>query len=321
MILLNHFLWQGITEESISSSLFNFLVPFVACGVNLFFLISGWFQVKCNFKSIFKLLITIFLFICVNHIISIPFVEDDVFHKFYQHVLFPISMSPYWFIKVYLALIITSPILNYGLNNMNIVTLRRFVVLFIFFTTYSCAIGGNLSNQRGFSYLQGCMMYCLGYYLKRDCNLFVQIKKRWIFLVFLSLQLISALGLSMFRYFGIFATYNSIFIILASVALFLFFTKLNTQSNVINTIAAASLGCYLLQDGYFGWQFLYKWLHNVFLSANVWYIKVSIYVGVFIGIWIVSLILSPLVKLIANSLTKFMQKIVPNRWIELFNVS
>lgn len=321
MVLLSHFLWFGITEKSIPDKIFYFFVPIVACGVNLFFMISGWFKIQCSFRSIVKLVVTIFLFVLVNHLLVIPFVSIDVFDKFYRHILFPISYSPYWFIKVYLFLIITAPLINAGLDSMATAVLRKFMILFILFNVYSCALGGNICNENGFSYMQGCLMYCLGYYLKRDYMLFLPVSKNMSIILFTLIILVCGLGSAFLKFLGIFTTYNSIALIAASVALFIAFTKIRLQSKLVNTLAAASLGCYLLQDGYFGWQFMYNWMHEVFLSSDTLVSKFAIYTAVFFGTWIVSLVVSPIVKYIAIRVTLVLDQIVPERIINVANIN
>lgn len=320
MVLLSHFLWFGITNKSIPEKTFNFFVPIVACGVNLFFMISGWFTIRCSFKSIMKLILTILMFVLINRLISIPFTNINVFNQIGKVFAFPISSSSYWFIKVYLFLIITAPILNIGLENMPLKTLRKFVIIFLLFNVYSCAIGSNLCNERGFSYMQGFLMYTLGYYLKKDYNLYIRISVKMAFLLFGIIMIVCTIGTSELNLWAIFTLYNSIFLILASFVLFIGFTKIKIQNNAINYMASASLGCYLLQDGYFGWHYMYDYMHQVFISDNYILIKISIYFFIFLGTWIVSLIISPIIKYIVNCIINLLQSVFPNRFIKLFDL-
>lgn len=318
MVLLHHFLFHSICKGSNPSGIFMLIMPFVACGVNLFFMISGWFKIRCSFKSIFILIFTIFSFVLINHLVAIPFVEKDTFYKFYLHIAFPISRSPYWFIKVYLALIITSPLLNRGLDNLTTPMLRRLILLFILFNVYSCSIGGNQCNSNGFSYMQGVIMYCLGYYLHRDTITLSVSKYHWL-IAYLILQTISGIGMVFTGIYSIFALYNSILLIAASAALFMFFAQLKFTSKIINYIAGTALGCYLLQDGYFGWNFLYGWMHGIWTSPMSLLLKSLIYALIFASFWIVSLIISPIIKKCANLSCSYIVRILPPRLINFFN--
>lgn len=318
MIVLSHFLWFGVTEESIPLAIFYFIVPFLACGVNLFFMISGWFQIRCSFRSIFKLAITLLLFAFFNRLITFPFVDINTWNGIFKVMFFPISDSSYWFIKVYLFLIITSPLINLGISQMSLSALRRFMALFVFFTVYSCGIGGNICNTN-FCYLQGALMYCLGYYLKRDYALFSFVSKTKAIAAAIILLTICGTGSATVRILGIFATYNSIMIIAASVIIFYIFTKMKLQSRAVNLVASSALGCYLLQDGYFGWHFMYDWMHKIFISDNPLIIRLFIYSCVFIGIWMVSLAVSPIFNSISIKLTNMLENCLPTRIVSLFN--
>ena len=140
-------------------------------------------------------------------------------------------------------------------------------------------------------------------------------------ILFALIILVSGLGLAYFRVFGIFATNNSIFMIAASIVLFMMFTKIRLQSRGVNTLAAASLECYLLQDGYFGWQFMYDWMHEVFISSDTVLAKLAIYVAVFLGTWLVSLVVSPIVRYIAIKVSSALEYILPEKIVYVANVN
>lgn len=310
-VLCNHFLFFVVRQGTIAKEVFDFCAPMVSFGVNLFFMISGWFLIRFSFRSIIKFAITILLFVLVNHLIAFPIVGGECFDKFYLHVLFPISHSPYWFIKVYLLLIVVAPVLNAGLRSLPIGLLRVFIATFVLFTVYSCAIGGNIVNENGLNFTHGFLMYCIGYYLRRDYNLFKGLNQSRRLMIVLTLALTATIGACLTHVWGLFVTYPSAFNILFSTALFLLFAGMDFHSKAVNHIATAALGCYLLQDGYFGWHFLYDRMHEMFIASYSPLFKIGVFVGVFVSIWIVSILISPIIKVIADRTARFIGKITP----------
>lgn len=119
---------HSILYANLSSTIY----PVLEIGVNLFFMISGYFGVKLSLQSILKLAFIIFLFTIVNYLICLPFNIYPTLEDIFLNVLFPISKANYWFISVYLRIIMVSPLINMGLNGLDRNKLRSFIVVFTF---------------------------------------------------------------------------------------------------------------------------------------------------------------------------------------------
>lgn len=244
MIIVYHFIVHAIAPPQQIPSRFLPVMPLLTGGTNLFFLISGYFLIRVSIKSIFTLVFTVILFTIVNYLISIPFIEIN-WLSFAKYLLFPISHTRYWFIQVYLFLMLTSPVLNAGLQSMSLNALRIYAVIIVIFTAYSCGLGGNMANT-SHSYLQGMVMYSLGYYIHKDTYLTSLYSKRILFILFLSISTVAGLILYYTRLEGLCSTYNSISIILSSSILMILFSKMKIKSHTINRFGSAALGCYLI---------------------------------------------------------------------------
>lgn len=254
MILIHHFMIHGIKPENIPYNLFHGLNSFVYCGVNIFFLLSGYFTIRYSFKGLLKLVLTILFFGVINMLLLTSVGEMPELKRWIVTLIFPLTNSPYWFISVYLFLYITAPILNAGLNNMSRPSLRNTLIILILTLFYSNSDFGCAS------YLHGMYIYCIGYYIGKYKPL-MNIANGWWLAGFFILTGISS-GLdwsfaSLGHTIDYFTTYKNIFILLGAVMLLLYFRKLSFNSRIINSIATASLGCYLLQDGFFGYRWLY----------------------------------------------------------------
>ena len=290
MIMIHHFIHHALHLSLVHPIIYKLVTPFFFCGVNLFFLISGWFGIKCSLKSIWNLCFIVLAFSVVNFLLCLaagcPVSGDTWLNEF----LFPVSFSHYWFLKVYLALIIVAPLVNKGLDSLTVPQLRWLMAALTIFNIYSCPFGHNLTNADGYSFMQGLFMYTVARYLTLDKTLLQWLRNRPA-LLFYFLFLIVDAGLSLrWNMEGIHA-YNSVFVVGASLSLFVYLSSQPINSNAINYIATGALGCYLLQDGIFGEKFFYPFIGECLGGKNVFVITAA-FILLITVFWIVSLGLS-----------------------------
>lgn len=306
MILVGHFIGHGIglyppQEENATYDILRHLVfPYCACGVNLFFMISGFFRIKTNTRSIFNFILTMLFWGIVNMVLLVLIGHEITIKNILFEIFFPISNSPYWFMQVYFLLMICAPLINVGIDNMALNDYRKFMVIFTVVTVYSCGIGHNIANTNGATFLQAVYMYCLAALIRRDNAIFVKFKAGYYLIAYFIIVSIGAIGLYTTHILS-FTSYNSVINILAATALFLFFCKLQFHNKIINSISTATLGCYLLQDGLFGIYYLYGWCHQIYLD-NFISIVAMYFLLLFLSIWCISWVLSKICKNLSNAL-------------------
>lgn len=103
-------------------------------GVNLFFLIMGYFMINGNFKI--KKLILIIAQVFFYHLITIilgnyiGIYEISNFRSLFA-TFFPITSNFYWYITVYILLYIFSPYITILCRNMTKATYQRFLVMLL----------------------------------------------------------------------------------------------------------------------------------------------------------------------------------------------
>lgn len=301
MIMMHHFLSHALKFHTDHPEIYNIINPFVYGGVNLFFLISGYFLIKFNIKSLLKLLMSIIFvrFIClaICGYVGAPVSIMD----FIKTILLPISWSRYWFLQVYLAILLVSPIINAGLQSLSLKQMRGLVVTLSLFITYSCWGARNSFDSMGYSFGHGLFLYFIGYYIALEEKSWSNIKAIHFFI---SATIILS-GISILNHTfetGWFMQYNSPLMIIAMVFLFVGFSKLNFSSIVINSLGATSLVVYLIHDGEFGEKFLYDWLHTVSTSTVSVTEKALVFAVVFLGIWIAAWTLTKLFNLIWSNI-------------------
>lgn len=294
MIVIGHFIFHGITQREMSRFLYVLIYMYCSVGVNLFFLISGYFRIRTTVKSIARLVFTVLFFDCVNYLLLYFTAGPEALSDWIPVMFFPISRSPYWFLQVYLFMIICSPLINRGIDGMTLPKLRAFMLILSLFTFYSCGFGGNTSNSNGYTFLQGVYMYCMAAYLKRDNRLMSRLKgAKCVVVAFVMLTL----GALMYYYFNkqSLTLYNGLINIVSATLIFIYFVNLDIKSRTVNIIASGALGCYLLQDGLFGHRYLYATINSVFTTESL-YFSLAYLTALFISFWGLSLLLTMIVR-------------------------
>lgn len=285
MVVLHHFIVHAIKLNEHENTLYLAINPFFYAGVDIFFLISGYFLIKLNIKSLLKYVFMVGFFVFTGYLLS-AYLTHEPIPYFIKRLCFPITLSGNWFLAVYLGLLIISPILNMGLKSLSDKSLFKVMAVYSMFTAYSCFIGRNMVNSDGYGFGQGVYLYCLGYFISRNVHFLSKFSsKTYLALAFFTLVVMSVLG-AVYKN-GIFWHYNSPLMIATAALMLIGFSRYNYSSKVINSIAAASVGVYILQDGYFGNHFLYNWLNGVWYSSQGLY-RISIFAMVFIAYWIVA---------------------------------
>ena len=321
MIVILHFLNHGIKSENFTDGLFYLVDPFFLIGVNLFFLISGYFQVKYSLKSILRLYFILLFFGLINQLLLLQFTGSCSTKELIRLFLFPISSSQYWFIAVYLILLIISPILNYFIKNLSIAQYQKFLIVFSFVIFYNCGIGYNYANHYGYSLLQCVYLYFVASFFRLNKDYL----KNWNKYSFLMIYIIATLANCICSYYTpttpYFRKYDGIFVLISSFALFIFFTRIKFQSRIINSIATAALGCYLLQDGSFGTGYFYSYMTDIYLNAPGLSDILLKFSSIFIGFWILSWLLTKIENLWSVPLIDFIYYHTPQKIKSLFNLN
>lgn len=311
MIIIHHFLVHVLYVGKSDIGLYRLFDPIFIYGVNLFFLISGYFRINLSVKSLIKIVGLIFIFRVVSTTMFITWGGAVSFSDIVKLILFPISKSDYWFIEVYLGLMVISPFLNKGLEAMWQRQLRSLMILFSVFIVYSCGLGHNDCNAIGYDLCQAIYLYCFAYWLKKGGVFLQRFSKNHFLWAFIVITLVCCMGFYFTGFFSI-SAYNSIFVISGSACLFLYFTRLTFQNKAVNKIATAALGCYLLQDGIWGGQ-IYKWLQYFVGAGYHPALQVAVFAACFVAFWILSYFLT----IAANWLIKQFIGWMPKRLMEI----
>ena len=271
--------------------------------VNLYVLISGYFSIKTKFRlsKVLQIWLQVVFYTVVLFGVSVatksqPFSFTELLQRF-----LPISGNQYWFVTTWLALHIVSPALNWFIKTVEKglykKTLLVLTVLFslIPFITFSDPLG----IGAGYCLYWFCYLYLLGGYIASYKDGFKQ-RKRFYFGVFIGASLLTALGCFVLahgtRYFlgavrGVtaFFAYNAPLVLLASVTLFLFFTKLQLSEKFKKPIlffSSTTFGVYLIHTNLDVFSLIMKTIFKVDTFPESWLLllyTVMVALAIFVG--------------------------------------
>lgn len=253
--------WERFTENTYYSIWMVLCQSLSIVCVNLFVLISGWFGIKPKLKGFFNFIFQCLFYSTVIYITALLCGFSDLTIKGIAQVLYATKLG--WFIKAYIGLYILSPVLNLFIEHSS----KRvyeivLIAFFIFQSTYGW-LGNAYFFNEGYSTHSFIGLYLLARYIRIYKPRFSQLPKSIDLLTYIGISLIVTTLIVSLPIIGegwdnlarvaeaIYNRHHYLFdylaptVIISSVALLLFFSKLNIQSKLINWSAASSFSAYL----------------------------------------------------------------------------
>lgn len=148
----------------------SFLDCFFIIGVNVFFLLSGYFGIKLKLGKIFRLLFKLYVFWILSALIAQAAGVSD-FESWTDCIIkCLISPSEYWFVLAYIALCLLSPVLNLLAEKLN----SKGAFYFVFLSLLFCCVIGFIADyyypimgtNKGYSPLWAAIVYLYGRLMK-----------------------------------------------------------------------------------------------------------------------------------------------------------
>jgi len=277
MIICTHCISSSLAFDQFSKGSFSYVIltilqAFSNLGVNLFVLITGYFMVERTMVSLRKpieLLLDVaiygFALYCVSVLLGLqPFGLSGMVKS-----LVPLLAGYRWFVKAYIVLYLLIPYINLVARNLNrqqYVTLLA--VLFLLLSVWPTFLPSPPIDDYGYGFVHLIFLYIIGGYLRKFPWKFSTVKTLGIFILSFActeaLYLIDGISLPILATAqGYAGAYNSVFNILASVSLFLFFSKLTFQSKWVNRFAASAFAVFLIHGDYNVMNYLFNDLLKV----------------------------------------------------------
>ena len=243
--------YQDVQHDSWASFSRMFFQSLSIGCVNLFVLLSGWFGIRPKLSSFLNLLFQCVYFLFgIYAICLITGVSQLNAHGLKGCFLL---LKWNWFIKAYILLFIMAPILNAYIDGA---TQRQHGLLLVWFyvfqTIYSWLSGVAVFFEHGYSTISFMGLYLLSRYFAKFPLKITSYTRHYYLLFFLFSVLCMAVVCLVATKYNINAVSSRMFkydqplVIVASLSLIVYFSKLSFRSSAVNWIAASSFAVFLL---------------------------------------------------------------------------
>lgn len=242
--------WENFCSFPLESSITLFLKSISFVCVNAFILISGYFSIKWKWKSFSNLIFQIAFWTIFSSLFTHIFFNKDIslnecFFNIYSN----------WFIRAYLCLYMFAPVLNAYIEKSSNKQLGIFLLIFYAVQTI---LGWMLQTapefHEGMSFVSLSGLYLIGAFIKRMKSSYFTFNKYCDLAIYFGGGLILAIiNVAALKYNITSSPYGYLnpIVIVQTMYLFLFFTKIRIENNIINWIASSSFAVYLFHYSYF----------------------------------------------------------------------
>lgn len=287
-----------------------FIQAFAIVCVNCFIFISGWFSIKVSKRGFANL---IFQIIFYNLLVYFAFCTLGIISFDVKQFVLHLNVFSHWFLASYVGLYLISPILNIFIDNAKKQIAKNTVIAFVLLDV---VLGWGIDYLHfigGYSLLHFMVIYIVARYINKYRGRAFELDKKYDALFYVVISIATALLLilsyyvvpSVWRHLGRLFTYNSPLVIISSVYLSLFFTKLKIKSKVVNFVGASSFAVYLIHTDYLiSDGILMGFCQRLFENHSIYYYSVAMFVLV-VGIFIIAVLVDQVRKLIWNRVMPF----------------
>ena len=238
--------------ETPLSSFTRFLFESLSIGcVNMFVLLSGWYGIRPKIQSFSNFIFQCAFFLFGIYAFCLLFKLSELNIHGVMGCLLLLKWN--WFIKAYLLLYILSPVLNSFVELSTQKQHRNILIcFFIFQSIFSWMINAAVFFESGYSTISFVGLYLLARYFSKYDNTLVHYNRNFYLFIFVIVTFIGAITAYLFGRFGIpylpalIFRYDSPVVIMSSLSLLIYFSKLHFHSKIINWIGASSFAVFLL---------------------------------------------------------------------------
>lgn len=314
MTLYEKTMYTGSIKKTIFSTILSSLG---LIGVNIFILITGYFQIEQKFKAkkILKIWLQTVFYSALIIVLLRYFNIIKVDRRIIFYAFLPVTYNEYWFISSYILLYLFSPFINKFAKCLSKNEYKNFLIIFtfLFSITYTVVIGSSyrakatgLGNLAWFIYLYLLAGYIKLYEIKFLNNkklliasitvIFIVYETILVLLKFAKLDILSTM----------FIEVNSAFVLSLSILIFSLFKELNIKSSrVINYVASTTLTAYLIHENYLLHDSFWRIMSQTIKISNLDIINTifELIIAVIL-IFAVSAIMEPIRRIITNKILK-----------------
>ncbi len=324
--------FKFVRSGTLNYHFLNLLESLFICAVNLFVLITGYFMINTQKRSLIKpvkLVIQVIVFKLAIYLLKIIIGKA----KFSLTGLLGTLLPTNYFVILYIVLYFISPYINIVIKALNVKQLKQMVILlFIIFSVYAITVdilgdinGGIIrgmssigmeGSQNGYTIVNFALMYIIGAYISICEEAYIRINRSRLLLCLVILVFIDSAWYLLFDYlhFGkaTVHSYLNPIVILMAIIVFLLFKHLNVGHNkVINSFAKGSFTVFLLHEVFLSSIKIELFVNKSLpvLAAHIFISVIMIYLICLVVFFIYEKITSPIYKMIEKKISKGTYKV------------
>jgi len=271
MIVTLHVMKQGGILKNLIPFSANYNVAWLFetasfCAVNCYALISGYvgYKSKPKLSSIVGIWLQVVFYTVGFALIAAPLL-DSIDRTYIILAFFPVMKNFYWYFTAYFCIYFFTPFFNKIINEVSAKKLKFLGIgLFIMFSVIPTLARQDLFfTNRGYSALWLAVLYLLGGIIAK-CELFKNINNFILFLIYLTsvtaswgVKILCEKITPLYNLHHIFISYISPTIVVAAIALLVWFSKIKigkALSKIISFIAPLTFGVYLVHVNKVIWK-------------------------------------------------------------------
>lgn len=317
MILLGHAWYhfeKNVGDYPLKEFAYQIINPLLYMHVDIFVMITGFFGLKLSVKKLVNLYL-VCVFYTVFALIS-AFLIPGAEPFRWRTLVFPISQGDWWFIRIYIALMLISPMLNMVVEkcteNKNWNKMLLVVVTLDFYISWFHKIDGLYAM--GYDLVNFASVYLLGRYIRLN-RLPINLRKSVIILLVLS---VIKLGLSQGSIFypaiekllRLNVYCNPLNVVMAMMIVHIFSQwRINWSNKWINSISSSTLVVYLATDNRYmrGVKMFTEWLYAQLGNS---YAYLPVYILILCAIFFICILLDK----VRFSITKPFVNYIVDKW-------
>lgn len=248
----------------------NFLANFISFHVDLFILITGYFGIRNNKRAIVKNLILCIIYLWAFNLFNyLEYGYCDI-----NELIFPISHSPWWFMKVYFLLVLVAPFLERMFSTFKKKEWSAWIIIVLLFNVYF----GHYHHLKivylmGFDLMNMITIYSIGAFLRVSVsydNFIARGGKGTLFILLLILILLRIIVGKIFYVLNLnlnAGEYCAPLTIALAVNVFLLFKQISLRlSPLIFFFSSSAVSVYLITDYPMVRRFLTKIFHQLYFE-------------------------------------------------------
>lgn len=251
VFIVMHHVVSSVIAPAFSSHAWACLDVLLHTAVIIFVLISGYFGIRFSWKRLLSLVLQVLFYSVLLFVIS------GLLKGRWNGAVFafmPFSNDYYWFVSIYLQLYLVSYFVNKLFEHCSdkeffaMLGVMAFLVFYLGFLRKNaiCSDGKNLLNFI-FIYQIGCGIHRYQYWFEKRRKLIPSLTVSMLVIIALCYFIPDTHNLFVHAVVFLYK-YNSPFLILLSVLIFLLFLGIKMESTIINYLAASSFSIYLIHE-------------------------------------------------------------------------